>query len=80
MAMTDDAWQAHFTREAAREIGRWLEGHGAGKLRSPIASLTMADLEAMASNAISRWIVLQSERLARQDWPKDDPIGKLLLG
>jgi len=80
MAMTDDAWQAHLTREAAREIGRWLEGRGAGRLRSPIASLTLADLEAMASNAISRWIVLQSERLARQGWPKDDPIGKLLLG
>jgi hypothetical protein len=78
--MTDDEWQAHVTREAAQEIGRWLEARGAGKLRSPIASLTMADLEAMASNAISRWIVLQSERLQRQGWPREDPIGKLLLG
>lgn len=78
--MTDDEWQAHVTREAAREIGRWLEARGAGKLRSPIASLTMADLEAMASNAVSRWIVLQSERLKQQDWPREDPIGRLLLG
>lgn len=78
--MTDDEWQAHVTREAAREIGRWLEARGAGKLRSPIASLTMADLEAMASNAVSRWIVLQSERLKQQDRPREDPIGRLLLG
>jgi hypothetical protein len=40
----------------------------------------MADLEAMASNAVSRWIVLQSERLKQQDWPREDPIGRLLLG
>jgi hypothetical protein len=25
-AMTDDAWQAHATREAAKDIGRWLGG------------------------------------------------------
>ena len=78
--MTDDEWQAHVTREAAREIGEWLSARGAGKLRSPIASLTLQELEAMASCAISRWIVLQSERLARANWPRDDPIGKLLLG
>lgn len=78
--MTDDQWQAHVTREAAKEIGRWLEAKGAGSLKSPIASLTMADLEAMAANAISCWIVLQSERLDRQGWPKEDPIGRLLLG
>lgn len=78
--MTDNEWQAHVTREAAREIGRWLEARGAGKLRNPIASLTMADLEAMASNAVSRWIVLQSERLKQQGWPREDPIGRLLLG
>ncbi|HET6377010.1 MAG TPA: hypothetical protein VFG05_01670 [Methylocella sp.] len=78
--MTDDEWQAYVTREAAKEIGRWLEARGAGSLKSPIASLTMADLEAMAVNAISRFIVLQSERLERQGWPQLDPIGALLLG
>ena len=41
---------------------------------------TLGDLEAMAVNAISRWIVMQSERLHRQDWPRDDPIAALLLG
>lgn len=78
--MTDDEWQAHVTCEAAKEIGEWLSARGAGKLRSPIASLSLPDLEAMASAAISRWIVLQSERLARADWPAEDPIRKLLLG
>jgi hypothetical protein len=78
--MTEDEWQAHVTREAAKAMGDWLEARGAGKLRSPIASLTLADLEAMASNAISRWIVLQSERLQRQGWPSEDPIERLLRG
>ena len=66
------------TREAALEIGKWLEG--LGRLHQPVASLTLDDLEAMAVNAISRWIVLQSERLQRQDWPQEDPVAMLLLG
>ena len=78
--MSEDEWQAHVTREAAREMGEWLSARGAGKLKSPIASLTLGDLEAMAASAITRWIVLQSERLARVDWPREDPIRKLLLG
>jgi hypothetical protein len=77
--MSEDEWQAHATREAAREIGEWLSARGAGRLKSPIASLTLGDLEAMAASAISRWIVLQSERLARAGWPAEDPIRKLLL-
>lgn len=76
--MTLDEWQAHVTRAAALEIGKWLEARG--KLHQPIASLTRGDLEAMAVNAISRWIVLQSERLQRQDWPQEDPVAMLLLG
>ena len=76
--MTPDEWQAHVTRAAALEIGTWLEAQG--RLHQPIASLTLGDLEAMAVNAISRWIVLQSERLQRQEWPQEDPIAKLLLG
>ncbi|MFN4014756.1 MAG: hypothetical protein ACK4JB_05450 [Reyranella sp.] len=48
------------TREAARAIGTWLEGRG--RLHQPIASLTLADLEAMAANAISRFVVLGMER------------------
>lgn len=77
--MTDDEWQRHITHEAAREIGEWLAGKGDGQLRRPVASLTMADLGAMATCAISRWIVLQSERLAKAGWPQDDPIRRLLL-
>ena len=49
--MTDDEWQAHVTREAAKEIGAWLEARG--RLDRPISSLTLRDLEAMAENAIS---------------------------
>jgi hypothetical protein len=49
--MTSDQWQAHVTREAAKAIGQWLEGRG--RLHQPIAALTMAELEAMAANAIS---------------------------
>ncbi len=73
-----DEWQAHVTREAALEIGKWLEARG--RLHQPIASLALGDLEAMAAGAISRWIVLQSERLHRQDWLPEDPIAMLLLG
>ena len=76
--MTPDEWQAHVTRAAALEIGTWLEARG--KLHQPIASLTLGDLEAMAVSAISRWIVLQSERLQRQDWPQEDPVAMILLG
>ena len=43
--MTADEWQAFVTREAAKEIGGWLEGHG--KLAVPVSALTLADLEAM---------------------------------
>ncbi len=59
--MSDDEWQAHVTREAAREIGRWLEGRG--RLHQPISALTMPELEAMATNAISRFTVLAAQRI-----------------
>ena len=59
--MTDDEWQAHVTREAARAIGTWLEGRG--RLHQPIATLTLGDLEAMATNGISRFVVLGMERI-----------------
>ena len=44
--MTDDEWQAQVTREAAKEIGAWLEARG--RLDQPIRSLTLRDLEALA--------------------------------
>jgi len=59
--MTSDEWQAHVTREAAKAMGEWLEGRG--RLHQPIAALTMVDLEAMATNAISRFVVLGMERI-----------------
>ena len=36
--------------------------------------------EAMASNAISRWIVMQTEKLQWAGWPPEDPIANFLLG
>lgn len=76
--MSPDAWQAQVTREAALEIGRWLEARG--RLQGPIASLSLGDLEAMAVAAISRWIGLQSERLQEAGWPREDPFTQILLG
>ena len=60
IAMNSDEWQVHVTREAAKAMGKWLEGRG--RLHQPIAALSMADLEAMATNAISRFVVLGMER------------------
>jgi hypothetical protein len=65
--MSPDEWQAHVTREAAKEIGKWLEARGRlahGRLDHSIASLKLPDLEAMASVTISRFIVLASARSA----------------
>ena len=59
--MTSNEWHAHVTREAAKAIGQWLEGRG--KLHHPIRCLTMDELEAMAANAIGRFVVLASERV-----------------
>ena len=60
--MTHDEWHAHVAHEAAKAIGEWLEGRG--RLHQPIRCLTMPELEAMAQNAISRFIVLASQRIA----------------
>jgi hypothetical protein len=59
--MTDDEWQAHVNHEAAKAMGEWLEGKG--RLHQPIRSLTMPELEAMAQNAISVFIVKASHRI-----------------
>jgi hypothetical protein len=77
--MTDDEWQAHVKHEAAKAIGEWLEGRG--KLHQPIRCLTMPELGAMAQNAISRFIVLASERIAeRPDESGSRKLSMLLLG
>lgn len=75
--MTADEWQAHVTREAAKAMGQWLEGRG--RLHQPIAALTLPELEAMAENAIARFIVLASHRI--KDQPNDaEDLTWLLLG
>lgn len=74
--MTEDEWQAHVTREAAREIGAWLEARG--RLDRPISALSLRDLEAMADNAISRFIVLASQRILEK--PEDTkPLRSFLM-
>lgn len=60
----DNQWQAHVTGEAATDIGRWLEARG--RLHQPIATLRFEELEAIASVAISRFLVLASERIRDQ--------------
>ena len=77
--MTDDEWQTHVTREAAKAIGEWLEGRG--RLHQHIRCLTMPELEAMAQNAISRFIVLASHRVAEApEEPGSQKLSMLLLG
>lgn len=77
--MSPDDWQAHVTTEAALAMGRWLEARG--RLDRPIASLSRKDLECMASNAISRFIVLASERRTRGPDPEERAVlERLLMG
>jgi hypothetical protein len=77
--MTDDEWQAHVAHEAAKAMGEWLEGRG--RLHQPIRSLTMPELEAMAQNAISRFIVLASQRIAEApDESESRKLSMLLMG
>jgi hypothetical protein len=75
--MTPDEWQAHVTREAAKDIGKWLEARG--RLDRPIASLQLTDLDAMASVAISRFVVLASHKI--REVPRAHPeLEHLLMG
>lgn len=49
------------------------------RLHQPIAALTLPELEAMAANAIARFIVLASHRI--KDQPDDaEDLTRLLLG
>ena len=75
--MTPDEWQAHVTREAAKEIGKWLEARG--RLDRPIASLRLTDLDAMASVAIRRFVVLASHKIREAPGAHQD-LENLLLG
>ena len=75
--MTPDEWQAHVTREAAKDIGKWLEARG--RLDRPIASLRLTDLDAMASVAISRFVVLASHKIREASGAHQD-LENLLMG
>jgi hypothetical protein len=75
--MTPDEWQAHVTHEAAKDIGKWLEARG--RLDRPIASLRLTDLDAMASVAISRFVVLASVKI-REEPAAHPELENLLMG
>ena len=75
--MTPDEWQAHVTREAAKDIGRWLEARG--RLDLPLSSLRLVELDAMASVAISRFVVLASQKI-REDPGMHPELESLLMG
>ena len=57
--MTEDQIQAATTRAAAEAIGEWLIG--AGIVQKRIIHLSMAELESMATAAISGWVVKRAE-------------------
>ncbi len=59
-------------------IGKWLESRG--RLHMPIASLTLAELQAMAVAAISVWATRRAERPQEPAISPDDPSVNLLLG
>jgi len=60
--MPDQEFHTHATRAAALAIGEYLQA--SIKLHRPIRSLTLFELECLASAAISRWIVMRAERAA----------------
>ena len=76
--MTDDAWQAFVTTEAAKAIGSWLEARG--RLHQPLAALTPRELECMATAAISRFVVLATERMRKQPEDSGDLAERLYPG
>jgi len=58
--LTENEWQARTTEQAGLAIGEWLLA--GNKLKWRVEQLTRADLAAMASNAISRYIQLRQDR------------------
>ena len=76
-SMSSNEWQTYVTHEAAKEIGEWLVARG--RLHQSIRSLKMAELEAMAANAISRYVLLGVTRV--REHPEENPdLTRLLLG
>ncbi|CAK0762318.1 conserved hypothetical protein [uncultured Gammaproteobacteria bacterium] len=62
MAMSENTFQAHATREAALAIGEWLMA--SVKLNRQIRTLTLFELECLALAAIDRRIAVRAERAA----------------
>lgn len=76
---SEDVWADHVRVQCARAVGEWLEG--SVRLERPIRSLTSSELQAIAEAAISRWIVLASQRIAAAPDASGSPrLSTLLLG
>lgn len=60
--LSEAEWLVFLRRETALEIGKWFEGRG--RLEQPIRVLTLKELEAIAEAVATRWIQLNSLRLA----------------
>ncbi|WP_085090259.1 hypothetical protein [Azospirillum oryzae] len=73
--MTDDEFQAHATREAAKAIGEWLEA--TLQLDRQLRTLRLFELEAIAAAAISRYVVVASGEAAKGN---TTPVDSLLYG
>lgn len=73
--MTDDEFQAHATREAAKAVGEWLQA--TLQIDRPIRTLRMFELEAIAAAAVSRYVVVASEEAAKGN---TTPIDCVLFG
>ncbi|CAK0752263.1 conserved hypothetical protein [uncultured Gammaproteobacteria bacterium] len=67
MAMSENAFQAHATREAALAVGEWLMA--SVKLNRPLRTLTLFELECLATAAINRRIAVRARRLPRPPAP-----------
>ena len=70
--LTEDQIQAQTTRAAAVAMGEWLIAAGITGKR--VDQLHMADMEAMATAAISGWLKAREALVESQRWvPGDDP-------
>jgi hypothetical protein len=59
--MDDDEFHAHVTRQSALAMGSWLTE--ANLLHRVVKSLSVTDLESLATAAVSTFIAEQSKRL-----------------
>lgn len=69
--LSENERQRRITHSAALAMGEWLIS--AGVLRKPVGSLRIEEMEAMATAAISRWVVEWSAESV-SDRPSSGPL------